>query len=428
MKLRPIVLALVALFLISSCAQQGVVEPAEGTWVVTITTEGAVTTVVNESGSVWGGTATLVEEASIGVEFGDDPYMLGRVSSVAASSDHIYVIDGQVPALRVYDWNGNFLHDLGHEGEGPGEFRYPTGVGVDGAGRVWLHDQISTRIVVFAPSGEVAATLNLGGMRISGEIQSIVVTADGHGYVFDIVRPGESSAAQSAARLIMRPFGIDGTAGEPIEIPRADNPAGLEAHRADGLIRFTNVPFHAGSVTALAPTRAVLAGFADTYRFDIRRPADARTVVERTWNPVAVLPGEAAAHEQAVIRYMRDLSPDWVWDDPAIPTTKQAFSRFVPAASGEIWVVRPGPATFDPDCEEDSYELDGEAHCWPEQRIIDVFDAEGRYLGEVSVPPDFSLEPWPFVRGTDVIARVEDEAGTIMVKRYRLVLPGEEER
>ena len=54
--------------------------------------------------------------------------------------------------------------------------------------------------------------------------------------------------------------------------------------------------------------------------------------------------------------------------------------------------------------------------------------AEGRYLGEVSVPPNFSLEPLPFIGGTDVIARVEDEAGTIMVKRYRLVLPGEEER
>ena len=39
----------------------------DGTWVGTITTEGNVTTVINEAGSVWGGAATLVEEASIGV-------------------------------------------------------------------------------------------------------------------------------------------------------------------------------------------------------------------------------------------------------------------------------------------------------------------------------------------------------------------------
>jgi len=46
-------------------------------WVGTITTEDKVTTVINESGSVWGGTATLVEEASIGVETGAPEYMFG---------------------------------------------------------------------------------------------------------------------------------------------------------------------------------------------------------------------------------------------------------------------------------------------------------------------------------------------------------------
>ena len=52
---------------LAACATQ---EDANGAWVGTTTTEGNVTTVVNESGSVWGGTATLVEEASIGVESG----------------------------------------------------------------------------------------------------------------------------------------------------------------------------------------------------------------------------------------------------------------------------------------------------------------------------------------------------------------------
>jgi len=41
------------------------------------------------------------------------------------------------------------------------------------------------------------------------------------------------------------------------------------------------------------------------------------------------------------------------------------------------------------------------------------------------VPEELSFEPMPYIRGHDVIAVVEDDAGTIMVKRYRLVLPGE---
>jgi hypothetical protein len=39
--------------------------------------------VINESGSVWGGTARLVEEASIGVEAGNERYMLGNVLSIS---------------------------------------------------------------------------------------------------------------------------------------------------------------------------------------------------------------------------------------------------------------------------------------------------------------------------------------------------------
>ena len=411
-----------------SCGPADEAASSAGTWVGTITTEGNVTTVVNESGSVWGGTATLVEEASIGVDVGEDPYMLGRVRGVAASDRCIYVIDSQVAALRVYDWNGNYLHDLGREGEGPGEFRYPTGVGVDGTGRVWLHDQISLRIVVFSPSGEPIETSNLDGRRIGGNSNSIVVTADGQAYVLDIIRPDDPlDAGTTAVRRVMKPYDVDGMVGEPIDIPQFDNPAQLEARRADGLLRFVTIPFHANGVTAFAPSRAVLSGYSAAYRFEVRDPSGLATVIERTWEPITVHPAEATAHERAAIAYMRDMDPEWVWKGPAIPTTKPAFTRFVPAASGEIWVVRPGPATLDADCEEDSFELDGEAHCWPEERVVDVFEAEGRYLGEVSVPVEFSFDPLPFIRGNDIIARAEYEAGTIMVKRYRLVLPGDAE-
>ncbi|HEX9699078.1 MAG TPA: hypothetical protein VGD06_06415 [Acidobacteriota bacterium] len=95
------------------------------------------------------------------------------------------------------------------------------------------------------------------------------------------------------------------------------------------------------------------------------------------------------------------------------------------AVGGGVWVVRPGPATQDPDCDEADFEIDGEAHCWPQERIIDAFDADGRYLGEVNVPAELRFEPLPFIRGNDVIVLTEDEAGTIRVKRYRLVPFGE---
>jgi hypothetical protein len=60
--------------------------------------------------------------------------------------------------------------------------------------------------------------------------------------------------------------------------------------------------------------------------------------------------------------------------------------------------------------------------------MLAVFAADGRYLGEVEVPPGMTALAGvaTFVDAPMVVASFEDEAGTIMVKRYRLVLPGEE--
>jgi hypothetical protein len=57
--------------------------------------------------------------------------------------------------------------------------------------------------------------------------------------------------------------------------------------------------------------------------------------------------------------------------------------------------------------------------------IWDVFDRDGRYLGNVEGLPVVSR---PFINGDTVVAVALDDAGTVMVKRYRLVLPGIETR
>ena len=92
---RTLVAAL-ALVLTGCSAGEQANDTADGTWVGTITTEGNVTTVINESRSVWGGTATLVEELSIGVEASKETYMVGQ--------------DASPPLLRVYGASGGELY------------------------------------------------------------------------------------------------------------------------------------------------------------------------------------------------------------------------------------------------------------------------------------------------------------------------------
>ena len=125
-----------------------------GTWVGTVTTAGDVTTVINESGSVWGGAATLVEEMSIGVESGPQEYMFGRVGAVYATDERIYLIDSQVPAVRMYDHEGTHVGDLGRSGQGPGEYTSPSLLAVDERDRVFVFDSRLGRINVYGPEGE----------------------------------------------------------------------------------------------------------------------------------------------------------------------------------------------------------------------------------------------------------------------------------
>ena len=65
-----------------------------------------------------------------------------------------------------------------------------------------------------------------------------------------------------------------------------------------------------------------------------------------------------------------------------------------------------------------------ERPCWRQPFALEGFGADGRYLGRIRVPEGTRLEVPPFVDGDTMIAVVEDDAGAIMVKRYRLVLPG----
>jgi len=110
------------------------------------------------------------------------------------------------------------------------------------------------------------------------------------------------------------------------------------------------------------------------------------------------------------------------------PAVKPAFRAFVPAVSGEVWVVRPGAGHEDDTCGPDIPLLNPPDRCWKNTTIVDAFAADGRYLGAVEVPDELEHAPRPYLRGDMIVGVVQDEAGTIMVKRYRPVLPRQDER
>ena len=165
MDIRFAVVASIVVVSISGCARQEGAPESDDAWVGSITSEGDVTTVVNESGSVWGGAATLVEEASIGAAAGAEEYMFGAIHTIHATDDHLYVVDPQGPAVRVYDHDGTFVRNLGAEGQGPGEYVSRELLAADQEGRVFVLDYRLGRINVSSATGEPVDTWPIPNFR-----------------------------------------------------------------------------------------------------------------------------------------------------------------------------------------------------------------------------------------------------------------------
>ena len=418
-------IAAVSLVVLAGCASPEPNAGVDGTWVGTITAEGNVTTVVNESGSVWGGAAELVEEASIGVDSGPDEYMLGEVAGIAATGDKIFVIDVQLPALRVYDHQGRHQYDIGAQGQGPGEFQFPSSVAVASDGRVFVRDEDSLRILIYGDEGE-----HLGAYEMTSNLHTttpMTVSSDGDvPYAEVLVGRGDPNRVFVTG---MQGHGESGPEGDPIMAPIDPSFVRRVVSASDGGSSMTySVPFSPSEEWALTPALDVVFGVSDTYRFEVRHADGSLSVIQRTGEAVPVGSAEADWNKRRVTARMRSMAPGWVWGDaPSIPTHKPAYDELIPTRSGTIWVLRAGPGIRLPQCEDaaETPEEFAAFPCWRDRRIVDVFGSDGRFLSSIETPAEMQFSPRPYIDGNMVIARAEDDAGTIMVKRYRLVLPGE---
>lgn len=86
----------------------------------------------------------------------DDPELgFSRIRGVERADDGtVYVLESQVPEIRVYDRQGRRLRTVGGPGEGPGEFAFPSAFGLVGD-TLWVNDPGNQRISWFGPDGSL---------------------------------------------------------------------------------------------------------------------------------------------------------------------------------------------------------------------------------------------------------------------------------
>ena len=407
----------------AACAGTG--EQTTHDWLATYDTIGDTVIVRTESGSVWGDTAELVVDLTIGEFEGPDEYMFGQVRSLAAAPDgSIYVFDSHAKELRKYARDGTYIATFGREGGGPGEYKRPDGgLAVLSDGRVLLRDPGNTRISVFAPDGEYLESWRIrGSFNTSRRLQRD--TAD-NVYTLILLDPQAEVTDWSFGLVQYHP---DGTTGDTIVAPTWEyRSPELVARRVEGedqSMSVNTVPFSPSVSWVFSPLGYMVGGLSTHYAIDLFVGPNRVLRIERAdWGRVPVLAAEKEEQERIATANMRYTQPNWRWNGPPIPDSKPPYAGLYVGDDGRVWVrLYQGAYQIETDGEPAEELRPGEVpdQTWIEPVAFDVFEPDGRYLGMVRAPEGFSTYPTPVIRGDTVWAVVRDQMEVPYIVRFHI--------
>lgn len=228
------------------------------------------------------------------------------VRRVAADVHGIRVLDGAGSRIVKLDWSGQLRWYAGRPGSGPGEFRNPRALAVDGAGVTWVLDVETHRITGFNRGGAMMAEVPLLELdfvphefavapsgdrffmaRPEGGIRPVEVRRDGRARTGSLFRfPGSRDAAPLALQANVRSGGV----GERWV---------MALNMGDGLIRFEGLDPLDGFVPFVEPVP--LAEVEVTVEGDPRTGNFSRT--QRMLEPIFASRSMAVTGSRILVRF-----------------------------------------------------------------------------------------------------------------------------
>jgi hypothetical protein len=387
----------------------------EGRWAGSVTDSAGVTIVANPETGIWSGGQgwTLEEEIRIGALEGNPEYQFGEVGFLAVDSKgQLYVPDIQARHIQVYTAEGEYVRTIGKPGAGPGELQQAAFAIIGPGDTLLVPDIQNQRINRYAPDGS-----SLGSSRLPIE-EGIPI----------IFRSTESGTIAEQ----VRPFALPGQPEleDPVDVVKTITP--------DGTTTDTLLTFPSGETFRLSggapefnfyspePTwdlrddKRLIFAVNNDYRISLFAPGG---VLERvTTKPFQRRP-VAERDKNALMTFLEK-----AWADAGVPgevisQLRQnvhfaeffpAFANLVAGPAGTIWVQHILPASELSDEEYEAYNplQDTGAPEW------DVFDADGRFLGVVNMPPRFTPR---LFRDDKVYGVWRDELDVQYVVRMRIV-------
>jgi YD repeat-containing protein len=350
-----------------------------------------------DSASAW----RIIEERRItSQDSADTP--LDQVAALEVDRvGRIYVIGGQAQPVRVFDSSGKFLRLIGRMGKGPGEFGWPTGLTWDPHGRLVVHDPREQRISIFDTSGrsivQYNSTIYAGGPFTADSVGNYLHAW----FVVGHDRTGADTYDWRVVRYDSLFRRVDS-----LLLPRFEG-----EHYAVKLkygMYSVPVPFSGHQVWELAPNSSVLLANTSEYRiYILGRKGDTTRIIERSGRPAIPVTGEDvdSAFAGGGMKYF--LTQGGKADRSRVPQVMPAFRGMVFDNRRNLWV--------EPTVSAGS-----------QGKVFDVFDREGRLLGQVRSEVRLSLPEWagrPIIRGDRIYSVVQDSDGSTSIVIARIVRP-----
>ncbi len=369
-------------------------------------TDGSVL-VANPSHGVWdvnpGTRWRLAESLRIGTATAGGPDAFGDARSVTLDEmGRMWTVDYRANEVRVFDGDGRFVRTIGGRGEGPGEFMGIGRVRHGPDGEMWVADNRLDRYEIFDTAGTRIGRqrhpTRFGGGWRNGLYLAADLIEDSDRDVYRVYRRGATGGLEPDGRVFELPE-------DPPYPPRIDFTQGRSTVSLPA-------PFTRNRSRVTGPRLDLwwsdgydLGGRYEILHIDLESGRTLRRILQQ-YEPAAITEAVRVAAVQAELERVRHDNripgarhpPPEAMD--AVPRVYPPFESFHLSRDGSLWVRRilgDGVVGFD------------------------VFDSEGRYLGQPEMPAGLVNMSVQVITGDRMYVIDSDEVGVDYVVRLEIV-------
>lgn len=335
---------------------------------------------------------TITEQSRYGTGVGSDSILFGQIRSFDVDSHgQLFVLDAMTQEIYIYDVDGNLNRTVGGQGSGPQEFTNAVSAEIASNGEIWVVEMVQGRLTILDSGGDY-----LRSQRLNTTGRSYSFYPGGFDwqdrYNALIFQQGDQEIMPK--QLLVR-FDENTIPLDTIDVP--ENPQEMDfftlSDDAEGrqMNLMVSIPFQGSFQWIFSPNGTLWTLFTGTYEL-VEKTTDGNILrkASKSFEPIAVTSSELEDTRQRLSWFVEQGGK---LDMSRIPRHKPVARSFFGDDQGYLWVIL-----------TDSIGEDGVT-------MVDIFNSEGFFLGNVELPFSLSSNYDPIVLDEVFYGIIEGEDG-----------------